>query len=241
MFLSNKIVYGYAIALGITSLGTATGLLLGNYNHQEVLQKCQVISQERKSINTLQLDILYNRPTQQLSPQLKNVEVFRQESRKLLESIQIISNIVKAHHNSGEFSTIEGLEALLKEQKQFLTEFQQEYQDLFDRLERLTISPNTSPKNLIDAELQLVAFFKSKNFLRFIEFSDRLSPFAEIVYQREKEVDLDLSQAKVVRIQIVLISMFLSVVTAALFIKCASHAIAIEQAQNNQRLQDQLV
>ncbi|MEA5480726.1 PAS domain S-box protein [Pseudanabaena galeata UHCC 0370] len=241
MFLSNKIVYGYAIALGITSLGTATGLLLGNYHHQEVLQKSQVISQERKSINTLQLDILYNRPTQQLSPQLKNVEVFRQESRKLLESIQIISNIVKAHHNSGEFSTIEGLEALLKEQKQFLTEFQQEYQDLFDRLERLTISPNTSPKNLIDAELQLVAFFKSKNFLRFIEFSDRLSPFAEIVYQREKEVDLDLSQAKVVRIQIVLISMFLSVVTAALFIKCASHAIAIEQAQNNQRLQDQLV
>jgi ABC-type antimicrobial peptide transport system permease subunit len=31
MFLSNKIVYGYAIALCITCLGTATGLLLGNH------------------------------------------------------------------------------------------------------------------------------------------------------------------------------------------------------------------
>ena len=44
MFLSNKIVYVYAIALCITSLGTATGLLLGNFYHQEILQKNQTIS-----------------------------------------------------------------------------------------------------------------------------------------------------------------------------------------------------
>ena len=77
MFLSNKIVYGYAIALCITSLGTATGLLLGNFYHQEILQKNQTISQEHQSLDVIQLDILYNRPAKQLSSYLKDPQDFR--------------------------------------------------------------------------------------------------------------------------------------------------------------------
>ena len=57
MFLSNKIVYGYAIALCITCLDTATGLPLGNYYHQEALQKSQTISQEQRSLNVLRIQI----------------------------------------------------------------------------------------------------------------------------------------------------------------------------------------
>ncbi|MFN9835809.1 MAG: PAS domain S-box protein [Pseudanabaena sp.] len=241
MFLSNKIVYGYAIALGITCLGTATGLLWGNYQHQEVLQKSQSVSQERKSLNTLQLDVLYNRPTQQLYAYLKDLDSSQQENYKLLEAIQSTLSIVETHHASRKLSNIEGLEPLLQEYEEFLKTFEQEYQDLLDRLDQLTKSPNTSPQNLIEAELELTKFFKSKNFLRFFQFPDRLSPFAQIVYQREQEIDLALSQAKVVRLQIGLTSLLLSLAIAALFIRYASHAIAIEQAQNNQRLQDQLV
>jgi PAS domain S-box-containing protein len=237
MFLSNKIVYGYAIALGITSLGTATGLLLGNYYHQEVLQKTQVISQERKSLNTLQLDVLSNRPAKQLSPYLRDSEGFRRESRQLLENIQTTLTLLENHNASGQFSTIEGLESLLKDYEVFTRKFKQETQELLTQLEPLA----ASPKTLTEAELQLVKFFKSKNFLRFVEFPDRLTPFAQIVYQREKDIDIALKQAKVLRFQISISSLILSVAIAALFIRYASHAIAIEQAQNNQKLQDQLV
>jgi len=237
MFLSNKIVYGYAIALGITSLGTATGLLLGTYHHQEVLQKSQVIYQERQFLNSLQLEVLNHRPAQQISTYVKDLASFRQERQKLLESIQKTLKLVKIYHDSKKFQTIEGLEIFLQEYEEFLGLFQKEYQDLVDRLEQVS----ASPKGLVDAELQLATFFKSKNFLRFIELYDRLSPFAEIIYQQEKEIDIALSLAKTTRIQISLISFLLSIVTAALFIRYASRAIAIEQAQNNQKLQDQLV
>lgn len=116
MFLSNKIVYGYAIALCITSLGTATGLLLGNYYYQEVLQNNQTI---------------------QLSLYSKDSQDFRRESAK-------------------------------------------------------------------------------------------------------KEADNQLGQAKVLRVQISITSLLISVAIAALFIRYISHAIAIEQANDNQKLQDQL-
>ena len=237
MFLSNKIVYGYAIALGITSLGTATGLLLGNYYHQEVLQKTQVVSEERKALNTLQLDVLSNRPAKQLSPNLRDSEGFRRESRQLLENIQTTLNLLENHNASEQFSTIEGLESLLKDYEVFTRKFKQETQELLKKLEPLAASPKTLP----EAELQLVKFFKSKNFLEFVEFPDRLAPFAQIIYQQEKDVDMAIKQAKVLRFQISITSLILSVAIAALFIKYASHAIAIEQAQNNQKLHDQLV
>ncbi|TYQ28131.1 response regulator [Pseudanabaena sp. UWO311] len=237
MFLSNKIVYGYVIALCITSLGTATGLLLGNYYHQEILQKNQTLSQEHQSLDVLQLDILYNRPAKQLSSYLKDPQDFRRESAKFLESIQTTLTLLETHIASGKLSKIEGLEPLLKEHEVFLREFKQESQALFARLDRLT----ASPKTLAEVESQLVNFFKSKNFLRFIEFPDRLAPFVQTIYKHEKEADNELSQAKVLRLQISITSFLLSVAIAALFIRYISHAISIEQAQANQKLQDQLV
>ncbi len=237
MFLSNKIVYGYAIALCITSLGTATGLLLGNYYHQEVLQKNQTLSQEHQSLDVLQLDILYNRPAKQLSSYLKDPQDFRRESGKFLESIQTTITLLEIHNASGELSKIEGLEPLLKEHEVFLREFKQESQALIARLDRLT----ASPKTLAEVEFQLVKFFKSKNFLRFIEFPDRLAPFVQTINQHEKEADNQLGQAKALRLQIGITSFLMSVAIAAWFIRYISHAIAIEQAKDNQKLQDQLV
>jgi PAS domain S-box-containing protein len=237
MFLSNKIVYGYAIALCITSLGTATGLLLGNYYHQEILQKNQTISQEHQSLDVIQLDILYNRPAKQLSSYLKDPQDFRRESAKFLESIQTTLTLLETHIASGKLSKIEGLEPLLKEHEVFLREFKQESQALIARLDQLT----ASPKTLAEAESQLVNFFRSKNFLRFIEFPDRLAPFVQTIYKHEKEADNELSQAKVLRLQISITSFLMSVAIAALFIRYISYAISIEQAQAKQKLQDQLV
>ena len=88
MFKTNKIVYGYAIALGITFLGSSVGLLVGNNYHQDALQKMLGAAEDRKFINTLQVDILYNRPAKQLSPYLADPDGFKRESSKLLDRIQ---------------------------------------------------------------------------------------------------------------------------------------------------------
>ena len=76
MAIRNKIIYGYALTLSLALGGTTIGLFVGNYYQKKALEYRQIVSQERKLISTLQVDILYNRPAKQLSPHLQNPEIF---------------------------------------------------------------------------------------------------------------------------------------------------------------------
>lgn len=114
MFKTHKIVYGYAIALGITFLGSSVGLLVGNNYEQAALQNMLEASEDRKFINTLQIDILYNRPAKQLSPYLADPEGFKQASDEFLNRIQKVLAALEAYNTSGKTS-IEGLKPMLVE------------------------------------------------------------------------------------------------------------------------------
>ncbi|BBC25935.1 response regulator [Pseudanabaena sp. ABRG5-3] len=237
MYISKKIVYGYAIALSMTFLGSTSGFLLGNYYHQEALQKSQATSQERRFIDALKISILNNRPTQKASLKINSLEGFHQESSKLLEHIQKVLTLLESYHSSGKSSRIVGLNPLLNEYEGLVRKFQQDTIKRIGQLESLAKSSNT----VVIAESRLEQIFENENFAEFINFSERLVPYTEVLEQQEIEVDLALSQAKVLRIQIVIVSLLLSIMIAALFTRYISHAIALEQAINYQKLQDQLL
>jgi PAS domain S-box-containing protein len=236
MFKTNKIVYGYAIALGITFLGSSVGLLVGNNYHQDAIQKMQGAAEDRKFLNTLQVDILYNRPAKQLSPYLANPDGFKRESGKLLDRIQKISNELEAYNASGKTSSIEGLQPLLAEYEMVVKKFQQETKLEIAQLTPLTESPNT----LTAAELRLVKLVKNKDFVKFIEFPDRLLPFAQLADLQTTQAESELTYSKTIRNSIVAVSILLSVVLSGLFAILASRAIAREQLVINQQLRDQL-
>ncbi len=237
MYISKKIVYGYAIALSMTFLGSTTGFVIGNYYHQESLQKSQTISQERRFLDALKISVLDHRPAKQLSQNLQSPEEFHDESKKLLKYIQKVLTILETHNASGKPSTIAGLQPFLEENEVFVRQLKQDTQKLITQLEPLAASRQT----LGMAKLQLEKSFKNANFVKFMDLSDRLDPYMQLLEQQETEADLSLSQAKILRIQIVTISLLLSLMIAALFTRYISHAIAIEQAANYQKLQDQLI
>ncbi|WP_271254278.1 PAS domain-containing hybrid sensor histidine kinase/response regulator [Pseudanabaena sp. Chao 1811] len=237
MYISKKIVYGYAIALSMTFLGSTSGFLLGNYYHQEALQKNQATVQERRFIDALKISILNNRPTQKASPKINSLEEFHQESSKLLGNVQKVLTLLESHHSSGKSSRIVGLNSLLNEYEGLVRKFQQDTTKRIGQLESLA----KSPKTLGVAESRLEQIFEAEDFAQFLNFSERLVPYIEVLEQQEIDVDIALNQAKVLRIQIVIVSLLLSVMIAALFTRYISHMIALEQAINYQKLQDQLL
>jgi len=239
MFLRNKIIYGYAISLGITFFGMLGGVAMGNYYHQNALQRTLEAAQEKKFLDQLQLDILYNRPAKQLSPYLNDPEGFRRESGKLLERLQKILALLETHDSSRNLSTINGekLQSLLKEYELVVKTFSQEARKQINQLELLTASPET----LKEAELQLVKLVQTKSFVKFIEFPDRLWPHAQFVDQLERDGRVALNQARLIRNQIVIASSIFSALIAALFAAYASREIALEQSKANQILQDSLI
>ncbi|GBO52344.1 circadian input kinase A [Pseudanabaena sp. lw0831] len=236
MFKTNKIVYGYAIALGFTFLGTSAGLLVGNNYHQDALQKMLGAVEDRKFLNTLQVDILYNRPAKQLSPYLADPDGFKRESGKFLDRIQKISTALEAYNSSGKTSNIEGLQPLLAEYEMVVKKFQQEAKLEIAQLTSLT----ESPKTLTTAELRVVKLVKSKDFVKFIEFPDRLLPFAQLADLQTTKAESALTYSKTIRNSIVAGSVLLSAVISGLFAIFASRAIAREQVAINQQLRDQL-
>lgn len=237
MYISKKIVYGYAIALSMTFLGSTIGFVLGNYYHQEVLQKSQTTSQDRRFLDALKISILDNRPERKVSPKIKNLEEFRQESGKLLGRIQKVLTLLETYNSSGMTSNIAGLKPLLNEYEGSVRKLWQDNQRLIAQLEPLA----ASPKTLVVAESRLEQLFENDDFVKFIDFSERLDPYIKILEQQEIDVDIALAQAKVLRIQIVIVSLLLSIMIAALFTRYISQAIALEQAANYQKLQDQLL
>ena len=236
MFKTNKIVYGYAIALGITFLGSSVGLLVGNNYHQDALQKMLGAAEDRKFINTLQVDILYNRPAKQLSPYLADPDGFKRESSKLLDRIQKIVTALEKYNLTVKGADIEGLKPLLAEYEKVIKKFQQEAKLEIEQLTPLT----ESPKTLTAAELRLVKFVKNKDFVKFIEFPDRLLPFAQLADLKTTNAESELAYSKTIRNSIVAGSILFSAVISVLFAIYTSRVIAREQAAINQQLRDQL-
>ena len=245
MNLSKKIIYVYAIALGFTFFGSLAGLLWGNSIHQQALDRTQAVSQERRFLSKLQLDILHNRPAKQLSPYLSDPIAFQRESNKFLDRIdRILAHLESARETSRESVrssektfTSKELQTKLAEYETFVRQFRTEAQQLIAQITPLTSSPNTLPQ----AESQLLQLVKNKSFVKFIEFPDRLLPFSQILDQREKEVDIVLTEAKITRIQIYIAGLVFSILIATIFCIKVSRILALEQSKSKQILKDQVL
>jgi signal transduction histidine kinase len=241
MNLSKKIIYVYAIALGFTFFGSLAGLLWGNSIHQQALEQTQAVSQQRRFLSKLQLDILHNRPAKQLSPYLSDPIAFQRESDKFLDRIdRILAHLESARETSRSSEktfTFKELQTKLAEYETFVRGFRTEAQQLLAQITPLTSSSNTLPQ----AESQLLQLVKNKSFVKFIEFPDRLLPFSQILDQREKEVDIVLTEAKVTRIKIYIASLVFSILIATIFCIKVSRILALEQAKSKQILKDQVL
>ncbi|NER00409.1 MAG: hypothetical protein F6K30_27555 [Cyanothece sp. SIO2G6] len=125
MTIYKRLIYGYGLILGIALAGTTAGLGIGNHYQRNAFVFQRAATDERQLLNDLQVQILYNRPGQQLLPHLDTKVDFLVETQKLLgrlTSIQIVldqhqelhdeMDRLVAHHDHDEHSAIdEPLEA----------------------------------------------------------------------------------------------------------------------------------
>ena len=97
MTIHRRIVYGYALVLGLALVGTTTGLLVGNHYQRRAFILNQAVEAERKLLSDLQVRILYNLPAKQLAPSLNDAERFQLESQRMLDRIIAIKAILQQH------------------------------------------------------------------------------------------------------------------------------------------------
>ncbi|NEQ72143.1 MAG: response regulator [Okeania sp. SIO2C9] len=222
MSIQNKIIYGYAIALGVAFAGTALGFAIGNYYQNKAQQEQQIASYENRLLSALQLDVLYNRPAKQLAPYLQDPEAFRRESGALLKRLQNIQDLLAKHNNSGKPATLKDLQAFLEDYAVTVEEFRERAITF-----KKTVQPLTQKLEGVETAQQLlIDLVKSPEFVAFIEAPDLMGEFYQLAIQREIDAEQALNDAQLLRNQIIVFSFGLSGGVALILALYTSHAIA---------------
>ncbi|BAY87229.1 integral membrane sensor hybrid histidine kinase [Calothrix parasitica NIES-267] len=223
MKIRNKIIYGYLLGLLIALVGTGAGLFVGNHHQQKALEARQKASKRRQFLSRLQVDILYNRPTKQLTTHLQNPQIFKRECLSFVERIEKIQKKLNIHNKSGTLSTSKDLEVLLKEYEITVTKFANKLRDVINKIDKLLI---LSPNNKQEAEKLVVNLAKSPEFAKFIEFSDELTKFYTLAEKQENFSETYLLEAEKSRNQIIIISLGISIAIGVIIALYISRTIA---------------
>ncbi|MEM0980568.1 MAG: ATP-binding protein [Cyanobacteria bacterium P01_H01_bin.58] len=230
MTIRTRIAYGYALVLGLALSGTITGLVIGNHYQRQALADWQSASLERKFFNDLRIRILYNRPSEKLSPHLANRQRFQVESQHLVNRLIVLQRVLKQHHvvrsiyntDIGEDTEYEALYPLLIDYEDTVAQFLARTKTFVQAVNDLEYTPDTTD----EAQRLLLELVGSPEFQAFIEFPTQLAVFTEEVEAREQAAEITLEQAEALRAKIVLVSLFGSVVAAGTVAIYTSRALA---------------
>ncbi|MBD2356761.1 HAMP domain-containing histidine kinase [Tolypothrix sp. FACHB-123] len=227
--ISNKIKFGYAIALGVGIFGTTIGLILGDRYQQQAFKKEENAFKEINMLHRLQASILQTRThQQQLIPLLRNPELYQEEYSHITEKhtpdIQQVWAELQTYTTSADYVT----ENHTDNTPQFLKTYEgvpQTYlKELAILLKQLDLSPLTEEKIAI-AQQKLLKFTNSELALKFDAISDNLVEVIATSYEDLKITTNEFQVAAEIRIKIIVGSIILSAAIATLLALFTSRAI----------------
>ncbi|MBD1911044.1 MULTISPECIES: ATP-binding protein [unclassified Leptolyngbya] len=228
--IGTKIGIGYAIALGIATLGTVLGSIVGNQIQHRATEHRETFHQAEKLIDDLQIALLEVRTNEQRlmrlvqDPQelpfqysmanmrLDRAEILLADFRKTMEDIQ----------KNPEFW---GRGAEVAEYLITKLPIASDYLNHLNELMNQRFSPSSEATSAtIEAELD--AFTQSSSAQRLDEFSSQLNELVTITQRLEQQAEEDVLRAEQLRQQILFVSMALSGLLAIFFATYTSRAIA---------------
>ncbi|MEH2392939.1 MAG: ATP-binding protein [Nostoc sp.] len=227
--IHQKIGYGYFVAIGIGFFGSLTGLVIANYyrgrevrQFNQAYEQGQLLSNYKDAVVGAQLHssnlvaVLEN--SQQLQSKkadfLKNVEKAKQLESKIAGFIDSKPKRLAA--------TSSTLQTLLLDYKTNL----KAYVDQIEVVLKEVDSQQMQPQQISSARLQLLTIMRGETAIRLDQLSESLTNILQTAEVQEQERQKAVEEAKVVERFIVIMSMLVSVVIAAIVAWRTSRAIA---------------
>ena len=220
--IGDKICRGYALALCVAIGGTTVGMLTGNHYYRKTDNQVQ-IDQESRLLNKLQVALLRTQNSQErLSHSLEQPETFDskyQELQKNTYSFKLSLSELKSQKRLGQ---LEGLEDFIKTYDSVLSNYINQLEKIDEQISNLPQKPD---KISVKRKL-LLNLDRDKIGLQLDRVANDLTEIIDRAQEQEDAVRDSLLQAQKLRGQIVVGSIVLSIVVAALLASYTSRAIA---------------
>ncbi|HSF75963.1 MAG TPA: ATP-binding protein [Microcoleus sp.] len=220
--IHDKICRGYALALCVAIGGTAVGMLVGTHYYRRTNNQVH-IDRESQLLNKLQVALLRTQNSQEwLSYGLGQPQIFDRKYQELQKNISTLKLLYSEFKKHNYLEHIEGIEKIRITGDSLLSNYIYPLEIVNKRISKL---PNNPARQSIKRKL-LLNFDRDKIGLQL----DRaVNDLAEIIDRAQKQEDAgreDLLRAQALRVQIILGSMVLSIVVAAVLAGFTSRAIA---------------
>lgn len=228
MSIRQKIAIGYGIAIGVAVVGTTTGQVIGQHYERQALKVHELAIEEEHLLSELKISVLEVRShQQQFIPLIERYDLFQEEYNHFVQHISQVQTLfaeVKSYvaQESGNDADIAELEKWLQTYDGTLEAYSRAIEAVLERLkpERLQRT------GVLAAQQKLMEFTNGEVALKLDGLSDDLTDLIKAAHDEEHEAEENVEKAKALRLQIVNISLVLSILVAALLALFTSRLIA---------------
>ncbi|WP_017747796.1 sensor histidine kinase [Scytonema hofmannii] len=227
--ISQKIGYGYALALSVAIVGTIAGITIGEYYHRQAQEKHDHAIQEIELLSRLQNAILQTRThQQQFIPLIQNSKLLQEEHFHFLEHTteinQLLSKITSyvSRTSYQREKHTDGIPDLLETYKGVPEEYWEQIEKLMGQLQMSSFKL----EEMTTAQQVLLNFTNSPIALKFDSFSDDLTEVIQASYRDRTQAEKNVLLAERLRLQLIIGSILFSTALAAILAFYTSSAIA---------------
>ena len=228
--IRQKIGFGYALAIGIAIVGTTAGQIIGEgFYERQARQQYEHAREVEHLLSQLKMAVLEVRfHQQQLIPFMERPMLFKQEHTYLLVQIKTAKDLfadLKTFVGKSDQSTLEtsDLEQFLRTYDGTVDIYIKNLEVVLKRMAPTYLQPAAIPA----AQQSLSAFTTdSQAALEFNSLSDNLTDLATTAHQAEANAEAAVKRAQMLREQITVGSLLLSIAIATALALYTSRIIA---------------
>jgi two-component system, NtrC family, sensor kinase len=232
--IAKKITYGYSLAIGVAVLGTTIGISCGDYYQRQAFQALNFADEQQHLLRDLEYSVqaVQSHPKRLISV-LGDSIWFEYEVSKFLSDVNTVNtNIAKIDSFSKENSrelTVNYTQ--LNELLSGYANTTESYSQLIKLFWQKINSSSLKREEVKAAQQQVLDLIREdkavKIDVKFERLSESLSLIIEIAKSQQEKAYINFNQAEVLRGQIILVSILVSVGIAIFLAICTSRAIAI--------------
>ena len=232
--IAKKITYGYSLAIGIAVLGTTGGMICGDYYQKQAFKALTFADEQQHLLRDLEYSVqaVQSHPKRLISV-LGDSIWLEYETAKFLKDVDVVKSIIAeiaffSEENSRELAVNS---AELKELLNGYTTAKDSYSQLITSFWQQIAPSLLKPEEVKEAQQQVLDLIRGDKAVqldvKFERLSESLSLMRQVAKAQQRQAYINFNRAEELRVQIIVVSMLVSVAIAIFLAICTSRAIAL--------------
>jgi len=232
--IAKKITYGYSLAIGIAVLGTTGGMICGDYYQKQAFKALTFADEQQHLLRDLEYSVqaVQSHPKRLISV-LGDSIWLEYETAKFLKDVDVVKSIITeiaffSEENSRELAVNS---AELKKLLNGYTTATDSYSQLIKSFWQQIAPSLLKPEEVKEAQQQVLDLIRGDKAVqldvKFERLSESLSLMRQVAKAQQRQAYINFNRAEELRVQIIVVSMLVSVAIAIFLAICTSRAIAL--------------